>query len=414
MGERHPRKNGAQSVNKLILALNFGLVLLVAIACGSSPMPEPTTEAVPVSAADITDVVWWWSELIETDPAVGSVVPNPEHYTLLFHSDGTLEIQADCNLASGAYRLDGGSLSIELGPSTMAFCGEQALDQQYLALLSDVGSAALEAGRLVLDLNGDAGQMVFVDGGLVELPPAGGGVGIDPVTVALDTMGLPYSWQANLVPAIPYDDSQPLGPVGLPEHIQVSFGADPQNQRPGDPVIYIIPVEAYIRLWEAHGDPFVTIVLEELWNLLDARPDPSPTAGMPVLPVEQLAGTNDLAVQGSYLDLGGGDGVRFVGRFVQGPNPVTNDGLHYVFQGFSKDRQYLIAFFYPVTTGILPYAEDLSADEQEHADSDLEAYMEEKVGVLNALALSDWDPDLSILDYQLGSLSFETRADDSQ
>ena len=61
--------------------------------------------------------------------------------------------------------------------------------------------------------------------------------------VSLDTQGLPYSWQANEVPATPYDASQPPGPKGLPQHVQINFGVtDPSQQQPGDPIMYIIPV----------------------------------------------------------------------------------------------------------------------------------------------------------------------------
>jgi hypothetical protein len=41
-------------------------------------------------------------------------------------------------------------------------------------------------------------------------------------------------------------------------------------------------------------------------------------------------------------------GYRFVGRWGQSPNPVTNQGLRYVYQGFTNDGAYLVAFFYPV------------------------------------------------------------------
>jgi heat shock protein HslJ len=77
-------------------------------------------------------------------------------------------IQADCNLVVGSYTLEGDSLSIELGPSTMAFCGEESLDQQYVASLGDVESSSLENGRLVLHLKDDAGKMVFNNGGSAE------------------------------------------------------------------------------------------------------------------------------------------------------------------------------------------------------------------------------------------------------
>ena len=47
-------------------------------------------------------------------------------------------------------------------------------------------------------------------------------------------------------------------------------------------------------------------------------------------------------------------GVRFIGRFNDFEIPVTNGELYYVFQGVTRDGQYLISFMYPITTNALP------------------------------------------------------------
>jgi len=89
------------------------------------------------------------------------VVPNPENYTLTLMSDGTLSIKADCNMVSGGYTLNGDSLTIELGPSTMAFCGEQSLDLLYLEMLDQVEGFTVENNQLLLSVGGNSGQMTF-------------------------------------------------------------------------------------------------------------------------------------------------------------------------------------------------------------------------------------------------------------
>ena len=64
--------------------------------------------------------------------------------------------------------------------------------------------------------------------------------GLYPSMIALDTQGLPYSWQPVLVPEAPYDESQPPGPTGLPAHIEILFGVtDPSQRQPGAPILYI-------------------------------------------------------------------------------------------------------------------------------------------------------------------------------
>ena len=49
----------------------------------------------------------------------------------------------------------------------------------------------------------------------------------------------------------PYDASQPPGPKGLPQHIEINFGVtDPADRQPGDPIMTIIPVTAYEQMWD--------------------------------------------------------------------------------------------------------------------------------------------------------------------
>lgn len=340
------------------------------------------------------------------------VVDDPSHYTVEFKADGTLGIQADCNQLSWTYTQESNSLSInDFGPTTLAMCPPGSLDQAFLKDLSEVAGYVMNEGNLVLNLMADAGNMIFQP----ATAGTGGGVGIDPQSVTIDTMGLPYSWQANLVPARPYDTSQPPGPMGLPEHIQINFGiTSPADRQPGDPVLYIIPVEAYRKMYEENGDQSVASTVDMQLEMLFEPPEGLPKDGMPVLPFEEAIGYNDLAVQGSYLNSDMFRGLRFVGRFAQDANPVTNEGLRYVFQGYAGEvSEYLIAFFYPVTTEALPSSmEEVPESEQASVTEDPEPYLDEKGEMLNSLAASDWEPDLSLLDAVIGSLKFEATASD--
>lgn len=134
----------------------ISMILLIAVfisACGSQQADQP-----------IVDTDWQWSEMVETEPASQSLVPNPKNYTLTFATDGSVSIKADCNMVGGSYSLDGSNLTIELGPSTMAYCGEDSLDQQFLGFLSNVESYSIDDGRLVLELKDGAGRMTFDEG----------------------------------------------------------------------------------------------------------------------------------------------------------------------------------------------------------------------------------------------------------
>lgn len=237
---------------------------------------------------------------------------------------------------------------------------------------------------------------------------------IQPQQVSIDTQGLPYSWQANLVPETPYDASQPPGPTGLPEHIEINFGAsDPSMVQPGDPIMYIIPVDAYEQMWDMAGNPSVSTTISQIYTNTVALPSPPPTSGMPALPPETVGGgLNDLAVQIGRPppdpDSAAKSGYRFVGRWAQDANPVTNVGLRYVYQGFTNDGAYLVAFFYPVATAKLP-AEfaGVSAADMEQFNADPQAFIQTQAEMLNALPTSDWVPDLATLDKLVASLRIE-------
>jgi hypothetical protein len=241
----------------------------------------------------------------------------------------------------------------------------------------------------------------------VALPPTN--------TIHLDTQGLPYSWQPNVVPATPYVTGQPGGPTGLPEHIQINFGVtDPQDRKPADPIMYVIPVTAYEQLWDSAADPYVSMNITHIYSSTVALQNPPPTRGMAALPPESQITTavNDLAVQIGRAASDGNSasksGFRFVGRWAQGPNPVTSDQpLWYTYQGFTNDGTFLVSFFYPVTTAKLPKQADLSADEMNKFNSDPTAYITAQAEMLNTLAPADWSPDLTQLDKLVGSLQID-------
>jgi len=234
---------------------------------------------------------------------------------------------------------------------------------------------------------------------------------IDPSMVSIDTQDLPISYQTIYVAEKPYDASQPPGPMGLPAHIEILFGTS--ERTPGDtttPVMYIIPVEAYEKMWEEAGSDSVTNTMNEIAKQTYFLPQPPPTSGMPALPYEEVVGFNDLAVQVDRAvtidaqtdEMATKNGYRFVGRWGQSPNPVTNTFLRYVYQGFTNDGAYLVSFFYPVRSDSI--ADEPSSEEMDAFTNDMEAYMTAQAEALNGLSASDWQPDLETLDAVVQSL----------
>jgi heat shock protein HslJ len=118
------------------------------------------------SSDSMQNVVWQW--LSVTNQSTGEVtnVPNPENYTITFNADGTFKGKADCNSFTGTYSQENGGIIITLGASTMAYCGDTSLDQQYLTLLGSVVAGGPDgAGGLALENAGGEQRMLFQNGG---------------------------------------------------------------------------------------------------------------------------------------------------------------------------------------------------------------------------------------------------------
>jgi heat shock protein HslJ len=158
---------------------------------------------VPVAWAQELDAIlgiqWQWTQLIETQPASQSVIEHSENYVLVLNADGSANIQADCNQVQWTYTVEGDTISFNtLGPSTLAYCGDDSSDQIYLDKLGMASTWRVEDGRLVVELGENAGTMVFANGGPAgaapgALPETGGAVALAPwactVLTGLAAMG---------------------------------------------------------------------------------------------------------------------------------------------------------------------------------------------------------------------------------
>ena len=154
-------------MNKLspstLLLVVLSLMLVVAAAC--YPPATPVPSSAPAPSNDITDIVWQWTSVSNKTTGEKTTVANPQAYTITFRDDGTLNGQADCNSFTGTYSQEGG-FTITLGAMTMAACGENSMDQQYLQLLGSVVAGGPDgAGGLALETAGGEQRMAFVNGG---------------------------------------------------------------------------------------------------------------------------------------------------------------------------------------------------------------------------------------------------------
>jgi heat shock protein HslJ len=140
-----------------LLAAGLLALILLATACRQDATPTPENT--------IQGILWEWTSLTNQSSGETTTVSNPESYTITFNADGTLNGQADCNAFNGTYSQENG-FAIQLGATTMAFCGDASLDQQYLTLLGSVAAGGPDgAGSFALETAGGEQRMLFMDGG---------------------------------------------------------------------------------------------------------------------------------------------------------------------------------------------------------------------------------------------------------
>ena len=102
---------------------------------------------------------WQWISF--SNPVEQFQIEAPEKYTLLFNKEGTVSIGADCNRAAGSYKADGNSLTIAIGPMTMAACPPESRSDRFVHLLGGAASYAIVKGNLQIGLMADGGTMIF-------------------------------------------------------------------------------------------------------------------------------------------------------------------------------------------------------------------------------------------------------------
>jgi heat shock protein HslJ len=121
---------------------------------------EGGQEVLRFKASDLVGYVWMWLEFLENNDTITQ--PDiPGNYTLDFLPDGTLNVLADCNSASGTYTVNGNQLDMEILASTLAACPPESLSDEYLQLLNDAVAYIREGDFLYIDIMFDTGTMKF-------------------------------------------------------------------------------------------------------------------------------------------------------------------------------------------------------------------------------------------------------------
>lgn len=114
------------------------------------------------TGAPLSGAVWQWATF--RDAKQDYAVPDTTDYTIVFNNDGTVNVVADCNNASGAYTINSdGTMTLSVRAMTRAACPEGSLSNSFIEYLNMAGPFEVdEAGVLTIELLADGGTMTFV------------------------------------------------------------------------------------------------------------------------------------------------------------------------------------------------------------------------------------------------------------
>ncbi|MGB3299900.1 MAG: YbaY family lipoprotein [Phormidesmis sp.] len=129
------------------------------VAVQVDPTDQPSDQTM-TDQAQLKNTNWQLEQIQYNDDKLLES-DSPNNYTIKFMDNGQLSIRADCNQAQGSFTEDGSSLSIDLGPTTLAACPPESISQDYLQALQEAGGYFLQDGDLYIDLKLDTGTMRF-------------------------------------------------------------------------------------------------------------------------------------------------------------------------------------------------------------------------------------------------------------
>ena len=159
----------------------------------------------------------------------------------------------------------------------------------------------------------------------------------------------------------------------------------------------------------AYGDDQPTGFLQSharLQSLLADRPELTSLCaalrvGEPLLPfLPWLNSSQVFCSHPQYLQFEGGEGVRYLTAYAQGPGSPLEHAIFYTFQGMSEDGGLYITAVFPVRTGIFPTEPDPNFDM-----STWQQTLQSQLEQLHAADEAGFNPPLSGLDTLVKSLT---------
>jgi heat shock protein HslJ len=125
-------------------------------------VPESKSAVVADNAQsqNLENTKWQW--IATQTPVEKITATKPENYTLEFLPDGKVNVQADCNGGSGAYKAAANNLTFSGIVTTLRGCPAGTQDQKFLGGLNAARIYRVQGDTMLVDLSADSGTMQFV------------------------------------------------------------------------------------------------------------------------------------------------------------------------------------------------------------------------------------------------------------
>jgi hypothetical protein len=123
---------------------------------------------------------------------------------------------------------------------------------------------------------------------------------------------------------------------------------------------------------------------------------------LPVIPQKQA-----FFIHASGLSFNGGQGVRFITEYSEGPTPITNKNIIYTFQGLTDYGTYWVAVTLPISSPILPADYDTLPEgyTEESLILNYNSYVSDVKDALEAQAPGSFSPTTDSLDSLVKSIT---------
>jgi hypothetical protein len=193
----------------------------------------------------------------------------------------------------------------------------------------------------------------------------------------------------------------PMNIFIYPAHTELAIKNYPLAQTQFPPMVWIYPVS---RFKELLPDTLPRLV-SDLEMLISSGTLSS--RDMPFLP--PIPQAQSFYIHESGISFRGGQGVRFIAEYSEGPTTITNLSIFYTFQGLTDDGKYWVAVTMPISSPILPASADTLPEgyTQESLILNYDHYVEDVKEALELQAPDSFYPTIDSLDSLVRSITLE-------